>query len=305
MLKDLSNKTLITISGPTAVGKTKFSIDLSRILNCNIISCDSRQFYQELTIGTAVPSKKELRAVKHHCIHHKSILDTYTIKDFQKEALTIINNEFKINDYIIMVGGSGLYMDAVVNGLDNFPEANDKVRKNLNSKLKEFGIKYLQKKLKKLDPVYYNNVDKQNPRRLIRALEICISSNKPYSSFIGKQKTIHEFNLLHFGMNMNRKILYSKINSRVDKMIDDGLLKEVKTLVNYKKLNALKTVGYKELFLFLEKKITFKQSIEEIKKNSRRFAKRQITWLKRKENIIWINNDVNPEDVKRNYFDFK
>ena len=304
-MKDLNKKTLITISGPTAVGKTKFSIDLARILNCNIISCDSRQFYKELTIGTAVPSKKELKAVKHHCIQHKSILDTYTIKDFEKEVLIIINNEFKINDYIIMVGGSGLYMDAVVNGLDNFPEVNNQVRENLNSKLKEFGIEYLQKKLKKLDPVYFNNVDKQNPRRLIRALEICISSNKPYSSFIGKQKNIHEFNLLQFSMNINREILYSKINSRVDKMIDDGLLEEVNTLINYKELNALNTVGYKELFLFLEKKLTFKQSIEEIKKNSRRFAKRQITWLKRKENIIWINNDVNLEDIKRNYFDFK
>ena len=304
-MKDLNKKTLITISGPTAVGKTKFSIDLARILNCNIISCDSRQFYKELTIGTAVPSKKELKAVKHHCIQHKSILDTYTIKDFEKEVLIIINNEFKINDYIIMVGGSGLYMDAVVNGLDNFPEVNNQVRENLNSKLKEFGIEYLQKKLKKLDPVYFNNVDKQNPRRLIRALEICISSNKPYSSFIGKQKNIHEFSLLQFSMNINREILYSKINSRVDKMIDDGLLEEVKTLINYKELNALNTVGYKELFLFLEKKLTFKQSIEEIKKNSRRFAKRQITWLKRRENIIWINNDVNLEDIKRNYFDLK
>ena len=304
-MKGLNKKTLITISGPTAVGKTKFSIDLARILNCNIISCDSRQFYKELTIGTAVPSKKELKAVKHHCIQHKSILDTYTIKDFEKEVLIIINNEFKNNDYIILSGGSGLYMDAVINGLDNFPKTDDKVRKQLNSELKKFGIDYLQKKLNKLDPLYYNNVDKQNPRRLIRALEICISSNKPYSSFIGKQKTIHEFNLFNMAMNINREILYNKINSRVDKMIDDDLLEEVKTLIDYKELNALNTIGYKELFLFMEKKLTFEQSIEEIKKNSRRFAKRQITWLKRKEDIIWVNNDVTPEEIKRNYFDFK
>jgi tRNA dimethylallyltransferase len=304
-LKDLNKKTLITISGPTAVGKTKFSIDLAIILNCNIISCDSRQFYKELTIGTAVPSKKELKTVKHHCIHHKSILDTYTIKDFEKEVLIIINNEFKNNDYIIMSGGSGLYMDAVINGLDNFPKTDDKVRKQLNSELKKFGIEYLQKKLNKLDPLYYTNVDKQNPRRLIRALEICISSNKPYSSFIGKQKIIHEFNLFNMAMNIKREILYNKINLRVDKMIDDGLLEEVKTLINHKELNALNTIGYKELFLFIEKKLTFEQSIEEIKKNSRRFAKRQITWLKRKEDIIWVNNDVTPEEIKRNYFDFK
>ena len=304
-MKDLNKKTLITISGPTAVGKTKFSIDLAIILNCNIISCDSRQFYKELTIGTAVPSKKELKTVKHHCIHHKSILDTYTIKDFEKEVLIIINNEFKNNDYIIMSGGSGLYMDAVINGLDNFPKTDDKVRKQLNSELKKFGIEYLQKKLNKLDPLYYTNVDKQNPRRLIRALEICISSNKPYSSFIGKQKIIHEFNLFNMAMNIKREILYNKINLRVDKMIDDGLLEEVKTLINHKELNALNTIGYKELFLFIEKKLTFEQSIEEIKKNSRRFAKRQITWLKRKEDIIWVNNDVTPEEIKRNYFDFK
>jgi len=304
-LKTLYKKTLITISGPTAVGKTKFSIDLAKILNCNIISCDSRQFYKELSIGTAVPSKKELKAVKHHCIQHKSILDTYTIKDFQKEALNIIKNEFKISDYIIMVGGSGLYMDAVVNGLDFFPEINIEIRKKLNSKLKEFGIEYLQKKLQKLDPIYYSSVDKQNHRRLIRALEICISSNKPYSSFIGKQKPIHEFNLFHIGMNTNRELLYNKINSRVDKMIDDGLLEEVKTLINYKKLNTLNTLGYKELFLFLEGKITFNDSVDEIKKNSRRFAKRQITWLKGKKDILWITNDTNPEEIKRNYFDFK
>ena len=304
-MKDLNKKTLITISGPTAVGKTKFSIDLAIILNCNIISCDSRQFYKELTIGTAVPSKKELKTVKHHCIHHKSILDTYTIKDFEKEVLIIINNEFKNNDYIIMSGGSGLYMDAVINGLDNFPKTDDKVRKQLNSELKKFGIEYLQKKLNKLDPLYYTNVDKQNPRRLIRALEICISSNKPYSSFIGKQKIIHEFNLFNMAMNIKREILYNKINLRVDKMIDDGLLEEVKTLIIHKELNALNTIGYKELFLFIEKKLTFEQSIEEIKKNSRRFAKRQITWLKRKEDIIWVNNDVTPEEIKRNYFDFK
>ncbi len=304
-MKGLSNKTLITVSGPTAVGKTKFSIDLASILNCNIISCDSRQFYKELTIGTAVPSKKELKAVKHYCIQHKSILDTYTIIDFQKEALSIIKNEFKTCNYIIMVGGSGLYMDAVVNGLDIFPEINNGIREKLNLKLKELGIEYLQKELKKLDPVYYNNVDKQNPRRLIRALEICISSNKPYSSFISKQKTIHEFNLFHIGIKMNRELLYNKINSRVDKMIDGGLLEEVKSLINYKKLNALNTLGYKELFLFLEKKITFKECIEEIKKNSRRFAKRQLTWLKRKKDIIWIDANINPEEIKKNYFSFK
>jgi len=298
-------KTLITLSGPTASGKTKFSIKLAKELNCDIISSDSRQFYKEMSIGTAVPTKKELKSVTHHCIQHKSIFDIYTIKDYQDEALRIIKDKLKINNYIIMVGGSGLYMDSVINGLDKFPDINNQVRKDLNSKFEKFGIQYLQKELKKIDPVYYNNVDKQNPRRLIRALEISISSKRPYSSFIGKNKTIHSFSLFHIGIEINRELLYHKINSRVDKMIENGLLEEVKNLINYKELNPLNTLGYKELFLFLEKKLTFKKCIEEIKKNSRRYGKRQITWMRKRKDIVWISNETNVKEFKRNYLDFK
>ncbi|MAU64079.1 MAG: tRNA (adenosine(37)-N6)-dimethylallyltransferase MiaA [Flavobacteriaceae bacterium] len=298
-------KTLITVSGPTASGKTKFSIKLAKELNCDIISSDSRQFYKEMSIGTAVPTKKQLKSVTHHCIQHKSIFDIYTIKDFHDEALSIIKDKLKINDYIIMVGGSGLYMDSVINGLDNFPDINHQVRRDLNLKFEKFGIEYLQKELKKIDPVYYNNVDKQNPRRLIRALEISISSKKPYSSFIGKKKTIHSFNLFHIGIDINRELLYQKINSRVDKMIENGFLEEVKTLINNKELNALNTLGYKELFLFLEKKVTFKQSIEEIKKNTRRFSKRQMTWLRKRKDIFWIDNKSDHKDIIKSYLDFK
>ncbi len=298
-------KTLITVSGPTAVGKTKFSLDLAKLLNCEIISSDSRQFYKELSIGTAVPSEKELKDVKHHCVQHKSILDSYTIKDFEKEALKIIENQFKKNKYVIMVGGSGLYMDAVTNGLDEFPEIDNKVREDLNIKFQKFGIVYLQKKLKKLDPNYFTKVDIKNPRRLIRALEVSISSKKPYSSFVGRKKANHPFDLFHIGLNIERKKLYNRINSRVDEMIKRGLVNEVKTLINFKNLNALNTLGYKELFNFLENKTTLEDSIQEIKKNSRKFAKRQITWLRKKKEILWIDNITKVEEIKKNYLDFK
>ena len=299
------NKTLITISGPTAVGKTKFSIDLAKLLNCQIISCDSRQFYKELSIGTAIPSKKELNAVKHHYIHHKSINDTYTVKDFQKDALNKIKELFNSDEFIILVGGSGLYMDAVIYGLDDFPEIDKKVRENLNLKLNKFGIIYLQKKLQKLDPEYYSKVDLKNPRRLIRALEVCISSNKPFSSYVNKKKTKHPFKLFNIGIVMDRYKLYEKINSRVDHMFSQGLVNEVKGLIDFKNYNALKTVGYKELFQFIENKCTLNESIEEIKKNTRRYAKRQITWLKSKNDITYINSSTDAKLVQKTYFDFK
>ena len=299
------NKTLITISGPTAVGKTKFSIDLAKLLNCQIISCDSRQFYKEMSIGTAIPSKKELNAVKHHYIHHKSINDTYTVKDFQKDALNKIKELFISDEFIILVGGSGLYMDAVIYGLDDFPEIDKKVRENLNLKLNKFGIIYLQKKLQKLDPEYYSKVDLKNPRRLIRALEVCISSNKPFSSYVNKKKTKHPFKLFNIGIVMDRDKLYEKINSRVDHMFSQGLVNEVKGLIDFKNYNALKTVGYKELFQFIENKCTLNESIEEIKKNTRRYAKRQITWLKSKNDITYINSSTDVKLVQKTYFDFK
>jgi tRNA dimethylallyltransferase len=297
------NKTLITVSGPTAIGKTKFAIDLAKFLNCEIISSDSRQFYKELSIGTAVPSKNELDAVKHHCIQHKSIQEIYTIKDFEQEALKIINNLFKKNKYVIMVGGSGLYMDAVVHGLDDLPKIDDEIRKTLNIKFKKFGIEYLKKELKKLDPKYFIKVDKNNPRRLIRALEVCLSSKKPYSSFIVGKKNNHSFNIFHIGLKLDRNELYDRINSRVDQMIEKGLINEVKGLINFKNLNPLNTVGYKELFLFLDNKKTLEESTKEIKKNTRRFAKRQMTWL-RKKDILWISNTVKVEKIK-NYLDLK
>ena len=243
-------KKLITISGPTASGKTELSITLALNLNCSIISSDSRQFYKEMTIGTAVPSKYELSKVKHYCIQHKSINDNYTIKDFQIEALNIIKNELKINNNIIMVGGSGMYMDALIYGLDSFPEIIPEIRAEISSQYKDLGIKYLQNKLKNLDPEYFLKVDIHNHRRLIRALEVSLSSNKPYSSFLNNRKVNHDFKIINTAINCDRDILYERINDRVDEMLHRGLLNEVKSLVKFKNLRSMNTVGYKELFYY-------------------------------------------------------
>ena len=285
-------KKLITISGPTASGKTDLSITLALNLNCSVISSDSRQFYKEMTIGTAVPSKYELSKVKHYCIQHKSINDNYTIKDFQIEALNIIKNELKINNNIIMVGGSGMYMDALIYGLDSFPEIIPEIRAKISSQYKVLGIKYLQNKLKNLDPEYFLKVDIHNHRRLIRALEVSLSSNKPYSSFLNNKKVNHDFKIINTAINCDRDILYERINDRVDEMLHKGLLNEVKGLVKFKNLRSMNTVGYKELFLYLENKTSFDDAVNEIKKNSRRFAKKQMTWLRNKKDIKWIKNNI-------------
>ena len=291
-------KKLITISGQTASGKTNLSIRLAQNLNCSIISCDSRQFYKEMSIGTAVPSKLELSKANHYFIHHKSVKDNYTVGDFQNDALKLIENLFKKDDYIILTGGSGMYMDAIVNGIDKFPKIKLGVRELLNEKHNSRGILFLKNKLKELDPEYYDIVDVNNHRRLIRALEVCISTGKPYSSFLNKKNKKYDFESVNFGIKIDRKLLYEKINYRVDKMISDGLIKEAKTLLNFKDLNPLNTVGYKELFELFKGNLTKSQAIEKIKQNTRRYAKRQMTWLKNK-NLVWIENNVEIDELKR------
>ena len=291
-------KKLITISGQTASGKTNLSIRLAQDLNCSIISCDSRQFYKEMSIGTAVPSKLELSKANHYFIHHKSVKDNYTVGNFQNDALKLIENLFKKDDYIILTGGSGMYMDAIVNGIDTFPKIKLGVRELLNEKYNSRGILFLKNKLKELDPEYYDIVDVNNHRRLIRALEVCISTGKPYSSFLNKKNKKHDFESVNFGIKVDRELLYEKINYRVDKMISDGLIKEAKTLLNFKDLNPLNTVGYKELFEHFKGNLTKSQAIEKIKQNTRRYAKRQMTWLKNK-NLIWIENNVEIDEIKR------
>ena len=291
-------KKLITISGQTASGKTNLSIRLAQNLNCSIISCDSRQFYKEMSIGTAVPSKLELSKANHYFIHHKSVKDNYTVGDFQNDALKLIENLFKKDDYIILTGGSGMYMDAIVNGIDKFPKIKLGVRELLNEKHNSRGILFLKNKLKELDPEYYDIVDVNNHRRLIRALEVCISTGKPYSSFLNKKNKKYDFESVNFGIKVDRELLYKKINYRVDKMISDGLIQEAKTLFNFKDLNTLNTVGYKELFEHFKGNLTKSQAIEKIKQNTRRYAKRQMTWLKNK-NLVWIENNVEIDEIKR------
>ena len=291
-------KKLITISGQTASGKTNLSIRLAQNLNCSIISCDSRQFYKEMSIGTAVPSKLELLKANHYFIHHKSVRDNYTVGDFQNDALKLIENLFKKDDFIILTGGSGMYMDSIVNGIDTFPKIKLGVRELLNEKYNSKGVLFLKNKLKELDPEYHDIVDVNNHRRLIRALEVCISTGKPYSSFLNKKNKKYDFESINFCIKVDRELLYKKINYRVDKMISDGLIKEAKTLLKFKDLNSLNTVGYKELFEYFKGNLTKSQAIEKIKQNTRRYAKRQMTWLKNK-NLIWIENNIEIDEIKR------
>ncbi|PWK19521.1 tRNA (adenosine(37)-N6)-dimethylallyltransferase MiaA [Xanthomarina spongicola] len=290
-------KTLISIIGPTAIGKTSLSIKLANYFNTEIISADSRQFFKEMQIGTAAPTTTELAAAKHHFIHHKSIEDNYNVGAFEKDAINLLENLYKTHDIVIMVGGSGLYVDAVINGLDHFPEVDSSIRDTLNTQLKNEGLETLQKKLKDLDPVSYKNIAINNPQRVIRALEVCIGSGKPYSSFLNKEKGKRHFNTISIGLTADRDIIYNRINQRVDIMMNEGLLDEVKNLKNKQHLNALNTVGYKELFKFLEGEWTLDVAVSEIKKNSRRFAKRQLTWFRKNEGIIWFDYNHDIQDV--------
>ncbi len=283
------NKNLIVITGPTAIGKTRISIQLAKYFDCEIISADSRQFYKEMSIGTAAPTADELKQATHHCIQHKSIQETYTVGDFEKDALHKIDALFKHNNYIILVGGSGLYIDAITKGLDNFPEVDPDIRKKLQEEYATYGIENLQQQLKVLDPIHYEKIDLQNTHRVMRALEVCIGSGKPYSSFLNTEKKTRPFNSIKIGITAERPIIYDRINKRVELMIKEGLIDEVKNLYAYKSLNALNTVGYKEIFNYLDTIWDLNFAILEIKKNTRRFAKRQLTWFKKDLETTWFD----------------
>ena len=287
----INKKKLIVIVGPTASGKTKLAIKLAKQLDAEIISADSRQFYREMEIGTAKPSLKELAEVKHHFINNLSVKDTYTAGIFKKEVDLFLKKYFKLNDNIILVGGSGLYIDSIINGMDDLPVVNKKIRDKINLLFKNKGLEFLKDELKRLDPNYYKLVDVNNHRRIIRALEVCYHSNKPYSSFLQKKKKIYKkYDVIVIGLNPSRELLYKNINYRVDLMINKGLVNEVKSLLKFKDLNSLNTVGYKEIFKFLDKKITLEEAVEKVKSNTRKYSKRQITWFKRNKNIIWFKN---------------
>ena len=284
-----ANKYLISIVGPTAIGKTALSIKLANHFNTQIISADSRQFFKEMSIGTAAPTTEELAAAKHHFIHNKSITEDYNVGAFEREAINQIALLHKTHNVVIMVGGSGLYVDAVTNGLDYFPEVDKSIRTQLNTQLETEGLKTLQLKLKTLDEQSYNTIKIDNPQRVIRALEICIGSGQPYSSFLNKDKNKRPFKTITVGLEADRDVIYDRINKRVDIMVANGLIKEVESLLPFKNLNSLNTVGYKELFNYLDKTWTLEFAISEIKKNSRRFAKRQLTWFRRKPETLWFD----------------
>ena len=294
---------LITIIGPTAIGKTALSITLAKHFNCEILSCDSRQFFKEMTIGTAVPSAEELAAAPHHFIQNKSVFDDYTVGDFEREAVTLLDTLFLKNNIQIMVGGSGLYVNAVLKGFDDFPDIAPSVRENIRENFENHGITYLQNELQQRDPDYYTKILQenpqtlQNPQRMMRFVEVCIGSGKTYSSFLNQKKNSRNFTPIVIGLEADRELMYDRINQRVDLMLQAGLLKEAESLYANKALNALQTVGYRELFSYFDGNFTFDFAVEEIKKNTRRFAKRQMTWFKRTENAKWFDFKASPENI--------
>tara|TARA_A100001011_G_scaffold151870_2_gene160296 strand:+ start:5891 stop:6805 length:915 start_codon:yes stop_codon:yes gene_type:complete len=274
---------LIVISGPTAIGKTSFAVTLAKYLGCAVLSSDARQFFKEMQIGTAVPTVKEQQGVKHYFIQHKSIHESYTVGDFEKDAIRLLNSLFETSEVAILVGGSNLYSNAVVHGLDDFPDIPKDISAEWHNIFETKGLRYLQDELKRLDPVYFKVVDTQNHMRLLRALNVCTASGKAYSSFLNQPKKERSFKTISIELTMPRERLYDRINTRVDHMIENGLLDEAKILLPYKDLNAMQTVGYKELIPYFEEKQSLEKCIENIKTNTRRFAKRQLTWLRNHE----------------------
>ena len=293
----MTRNKLIYIGGPTCSGKTKLSVLLAETFKTEIISCDSRQIYKEISIGTAKPSKSNMKKVKHHFINHVSIHEDYNVGIYNRETKKTLESIFKKRNTVILVGGTGLYANSIINGIDKFPKIKNSIKKKLNLILNNEGIEKLNLMLKKYDPEYYKIVDKNNSRRIIRALEVSLSSGKPFISFLKKVRKNSLFESKVLLMNLDRKELYKKINSRVDKMISLGLEKEAKSLFNYKHLNSLQTVGYREFFNYFEGKCSYKNTIEEIKKNTRRYAKRQITWNKKYKDFFLVNEDYKLDEI--------
>lgn len=297
---------LICVVGPTAIGKTSMAIALANAFSTEVISADSRQFYKEMSIGTAAPTKDELAQAPHHFIHNRSIFDDYSVGDFERDALELLEEKFfpKNPDNtafqtMIMVGGSGLYVDAVVKGLDKFPEVPTAIRETLNIELEENGIESLQKQLQEVDPLYYSQVDIHNPHRMIRALEVYRVSGLPYSSFLNQADIQRNFDSILIGLTADREVIYDRINRRVDIMVEEGLLEEVRDLYPHRERNALQTVGYRELFEYFDGKLSKEEAISEIKKNTRRFAKRQLTWYRKNPNVHWFDYSTKADEIAK------
>jgi len=290
-----SIKTLISVVGPTAIGKTAMAIQLAQHFHTEIISSDSRQFFKEMEIGTAKPSPQELAAAKHHFIDSHSVAKLFSTGDFEQEALKTLEEIFSKNDVAIMVGGSGLYVNALLNGLDEMPEIDLAIREELNKKFEIEGLAAIQLQLAALDPEYFAKVDQNNPQRMIRGLEVFLSTGKKLSSMLSATKKVRPFKVIKLGLNTDRAVLYDRINRRVDLMIENGLVEEVKSLIPYRSYNALNTVGYSEIFDYLDGKTSLADAISAIKQNTRRFAKRQLTWFRRDDEITWFE----PNELKK------
>lgn len=290
-------KTLISIIGSTGIGKTKLAIEMAKHFGTEIISCDSRQFFKEMKIGTATPTDEELAQAKHHFIGHLSVQDYYSIGQYEEDALQKIEEIFEENDFAVLVGGSMMYEKAVVEGLNDLPEANSENQEKLQKIWDEEGLGKLQEILKNLDEEYYNVVHKENPRRLLRAIDVIWQTGRKYSEIIAEPKHKRDFKVVRIGVTAPREIMYERINLRVDKMLENGLIDEVKSLTEYQKLVPLQTVGYTEIFKYLEGTWDLDFAIEEIKKNSRRYAKRQETWNRKVENVTWLPYDYSEEQL--------
>ncbi|MDD3737975.1 MAG: tRNA (adenosine(37)-N6)-dimethylallyltransferase MiaA [Lentimicrobiaceae bacterium] len=285
----MNNKLLVVVTGPTAVGKTSLSIELAKHFNTVIISADSRQFYKQLNIAVAKPDQNQLKEVEHHFINVLDIADYYNVAQFETDVLQKLDEIFAEKDIAFLVGGSGLYIDAVCYGIDYFPDVPDDLRNSLNNIFEQKGIEELRRILKEKDPEYYNVVDKDNPQRLLRAIEVCLITGKPFSEQRLNEPKKRNFNIIKIALNMDRAVLNERISVRVDEMLDAGLIDEAKELYKYKELNSLKTVGYREFFDYFESKYTIEEAVEKIKTNTRRYAKRQVTWLKKDESYKWFS----------------
>jgi tRNA dimethylallyltransferase len=294
----IKQKYLLIVTGPTAIGKTSFAIRLAQHYKTEIISADSRQFYHQMRIGTAYPEAEELEAVKHHFVGKLEIGEVFNVSRYEVEVLKLLDELFKLHDIVILTGGSGLYIDAVCKGIDDLPDHDPELRENLKAELSEMGIEAFGQKLKALDPEYYEVVDLNNPNRLLRAIEVCIQTGKTYTSL--RKNTVKErpFEMIKIGLTTDREKLFSRIEERVDRMMEKGLLEEAKSLLPLRHENALNTVGYKELMAHLDGELTLEQAIEKIKTNTRRYAKRQLTWFKRDVEMRWFEPDAFDEVIE-------
>lgn len=288
-------KQVIVVAGPTASGKTAFSIELAKALHTVIISADSRQFYKEMCIGTAAPTPKELLQVKHYKIHNISIMDKYDVAEYEKEVMALLASLFAEHDKVILTGGSGLFIDAVCQGIDPMPDVNPTIREKVETLYRQGGLKAIQDEAKRLDPEYFSVVDTQNPRRLQRAIEVCLQTGKTFTSFRQRRSAPRDFDIVRYALLWEREALNSRIDQRVDKMMEQGLLEEARSLYPFRQLNALNTVGYKELFDYFEGKVSLAEAIQQIKIHTHQYAKRQMTWLRKDERYIWVK----PEETAK------